>query len=149
MMGARDAISTVFSLAVALGLMSVAPAAQAHPDKSDVLMYGKVDCAVPGSNRQEWEPPTRVRFQTALGEGVDATLGSVPPGHAEATPFDYTAQFYNIPEIGPDGKNGVAYSVYVTCRDAPQPTWGISFRIYQKGEPHQYYSPLRGYDMTP
>jgi hypothetical protein len=63
--GYAECCISILSLAIAVGSMVVGPTAQAYPDKSDVLMYGKADCAVPGSNRREWEPPTQVRFQTA------------------------------------------------------------------------------------
>src|SRR4051812_31850648 len=138
MMHTRSAVSAAISLAIGLGLTVVAAPAQAHQDTSDVLMYGKVDCIVPGTNRMKTEPPTRVRFQTDLGEAVDATLGNAPPGQM-ATPFSYTAQFYNIPETGPDGLNGVAYNVYTTCHNAPTPTWAARFRIPPRGEPHLWF----------
>src|SRR5687767_9383907 len=112
--GTRAAVAVLVStVMMVLGLLLVATPAHAHPDKSDVLMYGKIDCWVPGtSNPMQWEAPTRVRFQTDVGEGVDAQLGVAPPGY-QADKFSYTAQFSNIPETftEPDGDviNGVNY----------------------------------------
>ena len=145
-------LALISIMTMVLGLLLVATPAHAHPDKSDVMMYGTIDCWVPGSrNPTKFEPATRVRFQTDLGEGVDAKLGAAPPGYT-ATKFSYTAQFYNIPETftKPNGTiiNGVDYNVYVTCRNAATPTWGARFNIPQKGHPHLYFSPLRGHQCT-
>jgi hypothetical protein len=64
----------------------------------------------------------RRRIQkTAVGEGVDAKLGRGLPGFSKDGPEEYTAEFHQIPKIGPDKGNGVAFDVYVTCGDASEP----------------------------
>jgi hypothetical protein len=126
------------SLTVALGLTVVGTAAEAHPDRSTVLAFGKIRCEVPNSSPRQWEAPTRVRFQTDVGEGVDAALGSVPPPpvfpqNAKAKPEDFTAEFHQIP------LDGVQFNAYITCRNAPEPTWGWRGRITQRAHPHELY----------
>ena len=79
------------------------------------------------------------RFQTDVGEGVDAALGSVPPpvfpANATAKPDDFTAEFHQIPKVDTQGIDSVHYNVYVTCRNPSSPTWGRAGQNQAKGAP--------------
>lgn len=102
------ALAVMVSLPMIL-LPAAASSADAKEGTNVLRLLGSVSCPKPGAtDRLDRNVASKLRFQTALGEGVDATI----------TGKTYQADFYNIPldpNSGPDGKKGVQATAFLYC----------------------------------
>jgi hypothetical protein len=108
-------------IALTAAALTAAPA-EAAPSSPHVRVSGQISCAT-------WPPAlpstsylaSRARFQTSTGEARNASISGL----------SYSVDLNNVPA------NGTTVTVYVTCKNFRNPSWGKSFRVSRQTNQQQ------------
>lgn len=119
--------SVVAGAVLTLGLsLALVPSAEANVP-NHVRISGQISCAT-------WPPAlpwssylaSRARFQAANGEARDATISGL----------NYQVDLFQVPAGGEN------VTVYVTCQNFRNPSWGRTFRVNRQANQQQTVSLL-------